>query len=154
MRQLIMLTIDKVMIFRSNFSPGWLSLGIRSLLLPVLLVSSACGTADATKPPPVPAPNAASPTTPKPSATPMPTAQPTPKNGDYPGKGKITKINNEGGSVEMDHEEIVGIMPAMRMEFYVTDKAMLKGLAVGDNVEFLLRYKDGQETISKIGKAK
>ena len=84
----------------------------------------------------------------------MPTAQPTPKNGDYPGKGKITKIDTAGGSVEMDHEEIVGIMPPMRMEFYVTDKAMLKGLAVGENVEFMLRYKDGQETISKITKVK
>ena len=39
--------------------------------------------------------------------------QPTPKNGDYPGKGKITKINNELGSVEMDHEVIVGVMPPM-----------------------------------------
>ena len=84
----------------------------------------------------------------------MPTAQPTPKNGDYPGKGKVTKINNELGSVEMNHEEIIGVMPAMLMEFYVTDKAMLKGLAVGDNVEFILRYTDGQEVISKITKVK
>mgnify|MGYP003831728913 CR=1 FL=1 len=126
------------------------------LILTIVAISffTACGTADATKPPPVPAPNAASSATPKPSATPMPTAQPTPKNGDYPGKGKITKIDTAGGSVEMDHEEIVGIMPPMRMEFYVTDKAMLKGLAVGENVEFMLRYKDGQETISKITKVK
>lgn len=54
----------------------------------------------------------------------------------------------------MDHEEIVGVMPPMLMEFYVTDKAMLKGLAVGDNVEFMHRYEDGRETISKIAKVK
>ena len=84
----------------------------------------------------------------------MPTMQPTPKNGDYPGKGKITKINNELGSVEMDHEEIVGVMPPMLMEFFVTDKAILKGLAVGDKVEFTLKYEDGRETISKIAKVK
>lgn len=116
-----------------------------------LAIFVACGSTDASKTPAATAPNAA---TTKPSATPMPTAQPTPKNGDYPGKGKVTKINNELGSVEMNHEEIVGVMPPMLMEFYVTDKAMLKGLAVGDNVEFMLRYKDGQETISKIAKVK
>lgn len=126
------------------------------LILTIVSISffTACGTADVTKPPAVPAPNVAGPAADKPAATPMPTAQPTPENGDYPGKGKITKIDNSAGSVEMDHEEIVGIMPAMRMEFYVTDKAMLKGLAVGDTVEFMLRYKDGQETISKIEKVK
>ena len=50
--------------------------------------------------------------------------------------------------------KIVGVMPPMLMEFYVTDKAMLKGLSVGDEVDFMLRYKDGQETISKIEKTK
>ena len=115
---------------------------------------TACGGSEANKTPAVPAPNAASPTAAKPAATPMPTMQPTPKNGDYPGKGKITKINNELGSVEMDHEVIVGVMPPMLMEFFVTDKAILKGLAVGDQVDFTLKYEDGRETISKIAKVK
>lgn len=115
-----------------------------------------CPRQDTANVPAVPPPN----TTERPaqktvsSPTPAPTAMPTPKNGDYPGKGKITKITNEPGSVELDHKEIVGVMPPMLMEFYVTDKAMLKGLSVGDDVNFMLRYKDGQETISKIEKAK
>ncbi|MBK6750361.1 MAG: copper-binding protein [Acidobacteria bacterium] len=119
-----------------------------------ITILTACGNTDASKPPTAPAPNAASPAAAKPADSPMPTMQSTPKNGEYPGKGKVTKINNELGSVEMNHEEIVGVMPPMLMEFYVTDKAMLKGLAVGDAVEFMLRYKDGQETISKIEKTK
>ncbi len=129
---------------------------ITKLILTTVAISifSACGSSDAGKPPVAPAPNAASPAAAKPAVSPIPTAQPTPKNGEYPGKGKVTKINNELGSVEMNHEEIVGVMPPMLMEFYVTDKEMLKGLAVGDAVEFMLRYKDGQETISKIEKAK
>lgn len=86
------------------------------------------------------------------SPTPVPTSS-TPKNGDYPGKGTVTKINLEQGSVEMDHEEIVGVMPAMRMEFFVTDKKMLDGLKVGDKVDFVLRYKDHTETIVDIKKA-
>ena len=77
-----------------------------------------------------------------------------PKNGDYPGKGKVTKINISAGSVELDHEEIKGVMPAMRMEFYVSDKELLKALEVGDQTDFLLRYKDGQETIIAITKTK
>lgn len=86
------------------------------------------------------------------SPTPVPTTS-TPKNGDYPGKGVITKINLEAGSVEMNHEEIEGVMPAMLMEFYVTDKKMLDGLKVGDKVDFVLRYKDHTETITNIKKA-
>lgn len=92
-------------------------------------------------------------TAPTPAPTPAATSVP-PKDGDFPGKGKVTKINNELGSVELNHEEIVGVMPAMIMEFYVSDKAMLKGLAVGDQVDFVLRQKGGSETIVKITKAK
>lgn len=87
--------------------------------------------------------------TPKP--TPIP-ASSVIKNGEYPGKGKITKINLGLGSVEMDHEEIKGVMPPMRMEFYVTDKKILDGLSIGDNVDFTLLYKDGTEKIASIKK--
>ena len=77
-----------------------------------------------------------------------------PKDGNYPSKGKVTKINNELGSVELNHEEIVGVMPAMIMEFYVKDKSLLKGLEVGDNVDFVLEYKHPAETIVSIKKIK
>ncbi len=79
-------------------------------------------------------------------------APPIPKDGDYSGKGKVTKINNELGSVELDHEEIVGVMPPMIMEFYVKEKSVLDGLAVGDNVECVLEYKHPSETIVGIKK--
>ncbi len=87
--------------------------------------------------------------------TPSPVAsQPVSKNGDYPGKGKVSKIDLKLGSVEMDHEEIVGVMPPMRMEFFVSDKKLLDGLSVGDKVDFILRYKDGTEILIDIKKAK
>lgn len=54
----------------------------------------------------------------------------------------------------MDHEEIVGVMPPMRMEFYVSDKKLLNGLAVGDQIDFTLRYKDGTEVVTAISKSK
>lgn len=76
------------------------------------------------------------------------------KDGNYEGKGKVTKIDMNIGSVEMDHEEIKDLMPAMRMEFYVTDKALLSPLTVGDSVDFTILYKAGTETITKIAKSK
>lgn len=76
----------------------------------------------------------------------------TPKNGDYAGKGVVTKINIELGSVEFNHEAIKDLMPAMTMEFFVSDKKMLEGLEVGDKVDFVIRYKDRNETIVKIAK--
>ena len=124
------------MVIRANISiTAFLSL---SLFL------AACGGAAATKTSTMPTPDT------KATAQPTPTAHPTPKNGDYPGKGKVTKINNELGSVELNHEKIEGVMEPMIMEFYVSDKALLKGLAVGDQTVFTLRYKDGTEIITAI----
>ena len=79
---------------------------------------------------------------------------PSPKDGDYAGKGTVTKIDLVSGSVEMDHEAVAGLMPAMIMEFFVSDKALLNGLALGDKVDFTILYKGGTETITKIGKTK
>ncbi|NOT46469.1 MAG: copper-binding protein [Acidobacteria bacterium] len=87
------------------------------------------------------------------ASTPVPSASVI-KNGDHPAKGTITKINTALGSVEMDHEEIAGIMPAMRMEFYVLDKGLLDRVSVGDRVDFTLRYKNGTETITAISRSK
>ena len=43
-------------------------------------------------------------------------------------------------------------MPPMIMEFFVKDKAILKGLAVGDNVDFVLEYKHPAETVVSVTK--
>jgi Cu/Ag efflux protein CusF len=87
------------------------------------------------------------------SPTPVPTTA-IPRDGDYPAKGVVTKINTELGSVELNHGDIPGVMPPMLMEFYVSDKKILGGLKVGDNVDFVLRYKHPTETIVQITKAK
>lgn len=71
----------------------------------------------------------------------------------YNGTGKVTKINLEIGSVELDHEEIKGLMPKMIMEFYVADKSELNALKIGDRVDFVVEDKGGAERISSIKKA-
>ena len=87
------------------------------------------------------------------SATPVPTSS-IPENKNYDGKGVVTKINLKDVSVELDHEEIKGLMPKMIMEFFVTKKTELEVLKVGDNVDFVIEYKDGAENIISIKKAK
>ena len=100
----------------------------------------------------------------KPAATISPIASPTvsatvsnpvtpPPAKYYNGTGKVTKINMEIGSVELDHEEIKDLMPKMIMEFYVADKSQLKDLKIGDQVDFVLEDKGGAERISDIKKA-
>jgi len=70
----------------------------------------------------------------------------------FNGKGVVTKINLELGSVELDHEKIEGAMPAMIMEFYVKKKSEIEVLKVGDRVEFVLEENFGQEKITSIKK--
>lgn len=87
--------------------------------------------------------------------TPVPTSSLVlPKDGNYNAMGKVTKINNELGSIELDHGEIPGVMPPMIMEFFVSDKAILQGLAVGDEVSFVLEYKHPAETVVSLTKIK
>jgi|SRR5215213_8717939 len=85
------------------------------------------------------------------TATPVVTPS-IPKDGNYAGRGEVTKINNELGSVELKHEEIKDLMPPMQMEFFVKDKTLLKGLTVGERVDFVVEYKHPTEVITSIKK--
>jgi Cu/Ag efflux protein CusF len=73
---------------------------------------------------------------------------------NFDGTGTVTKINLEAVSVELDHEEIKGLMPKMIMEFYVKEKSELEKLKVGDRVNFVLEDDDGREQIISIKKSK
>jgi Cu/Ag efflux protein CusF len=54
----------------------------------------------------------------------------------YPGVGIVKDLDPKLPMIEIDHEDIRGLMPAMQMQFHVKDKALLDGLAVGDRIEF------------------
>ena len=114
------------------------------IMLAAISIGLSCTKPDTKPANTVPASTATSPK-PAPSA---------PNDGNYNGKGTVTKINLTIGSVEVNHENIEGLMPAMQMEFYVTDKALLNGLAVGDKIDFVIEYKQGTEKINSIKKAK
>lgn len=59
-------------------------------------------------------------------------------NKPYPGSGVVASINKQEGWIEINHEEIKDLMPAMQMEFNVTDKSLLDRAAVGDRVDFTI----------------
>lgn len=84
------------------------------------------------------------------AATPAPTVADKTKIRNFRGTGKVTKINLELVSVELDHEEIKGLMPKMIMEFYVKEKSELERLKVGDAVDFVLEDNAGAERIIEI----
>jgi Cu(I)/Ag(I) efflux system protein CusF len=118
------------------------------LFVTIALLLAACG-GTATNNTTASAPTAQAPAT---QAEPEIPANGIPKDGTYVGKGKITKINAAGGSVEIDHEKIPGMMPPMKMEFNVKSKDLLNGLKVGDEIKFEVEYKHPAETITAIKK--
>ena len=54
----------------------------------------------------------------------------------YQGTGVVKLINLKEGWIEINHEEIKGLMPAMEMEWSVTNRSLLKSVRVGDKVDF------------------
>lgn len=121
---------------------------IKSLLLTLCLLIASCQRQQ------TPTANQSNAQTPPPQASPSNTPAEV-KN--YRGVGTVMKVVTENGygnppSVELDHEEIVGLMPPMRMEFYVKEKSLVSGLKVGDKVDFTIEEKGGTEIISEIKK--
>ena len=56
----------------------------------------------------------------------------------YPGTGIVKILNPKEGWVEIEHEEIKDLMPAMIMEFWVRDPSIMKHVQVGDKVDFIV----------------
>ena len=70
----------------------------------------------------------------------------------YQGDGRVRSTNAKLPSIEIDHQEIKGLMPAMTMEFFVKDKSLLDGLKAGDHIEFTIDNGVGGLVITKIKK--
>ena len=63
----------------------------------------------------------------------------------YPATGIVALINKKEGWIEINHDEIKDLMPAMQMEFWVKDKSLLDKVKVGDRVDFtVVEMKKGE----------
>lgn len=64
----------------------------------------------------------------------------------------IRIINRKEGWIEIDHEEIKGLMPAMQMEFWVKSKSLFDHVKVGDRVDFVIVETEKGEYLTEIKK--
>lgn len=70
----------------------------------------------------------------------------------YPGVGVVKAVDPKAGTIEIDHGDIEGLMPAMQMEFPVTDAAMLNGIAVNDQIDFTVEDHAGTMRVTAVKK--
>lgn len=54
----------------------------------------------------------------------------------YSGVGVVEEINKDTATVQINHEDIPDLMPAMSMPFKVKDRSLLDSISAGDHVEF------------------
>ncbi len=92
-------------------------------------------------------------------AVPITTSSPPPtgpaaavQTNSYQGVGVVKSLNPKLPAIEIDHEDIAGLMPAMQMEFPVTDGALLNGIAVNDRIDFTIENGTGEMRVTAIKK--
>src|SRR5687767_10607796 len=93
------------------------------------------------------------------AATPSPSTSPAATGPEaavvtrsYPGVGTVKALDPKAPSIEIDHEDIEGLMPAMQMEFEVSDGTLLDGLAVNDRIDFTIEDRTGIMRVTAIKK--
>lgn len=89
--------------------------------------------------------------TPKSNSTPTPVSGPAAavQTNQYKGEGVVKAINANAPSIEIDHGDLGALMPAMQMEFPVTDANLLNGLAVNDRIDFTVENApDGMKVVA------
>src|SRR2546422_5481483 len=70
----------------------------------------------------------------------------------YDIKGKVVALDRDKTKVTLDHEDIPGLMKAMKMPFSVEKAKMLEGIQPGDEVEGRLRVTSGDYIITELKK--
>ena len=70
----------------------------------------------------------------------------------YPAVGTVKALNPKAPSIEINHGDIEGLMPAMQMEFDVSDASLLNGLQVEDQIDFTIEDRTGVMRVIAIKK--
>lgn len=71
------------------------------------------------------------------------------QSNQYKATGVVKALNPKGPAIEIDHGDVEGLMPAMQMEFPVTDANLLNGLAVNDKIDFTIENAtDGMKVVA------
>ena len=71
------------------------------------------------------------------------------QSNQYKATGVVKAVNPKGPAIEIDHGDVEGLMPAMQMEFPVTDANLLNGLVVNDKIDFTIENAtDGMKVVA------
>jgi Cu/Ag efflux protein CusF len=70
----------------------------------------------------------------------------------YQGVGVVKSLNPKAPAIQIDHGDIEGLMPAMQMEFPVTDANLLNGIAVNDRIDFTVENGPSEMKVTAIKK--
>ena len=74
------------------------------------------------------------------------------QSNQYKAAGVVKALNPKGPAIEIDHGDVEGLMPAMQMEFEVSDASLLNGIAVNDRIDFTIEDRTGVMRIIAIKK--
>jgi Cu/Ag efflux protein CusF len=74
-------------------------------------------------------------------------------NKRYTATGVVVQINRSEGWIEINHEEIKDLMPAMQMEFWVRDKSLLDKAKPGERVDFTIVETTSGEYLTEMKRA-
>ena len=75
------------------------------------------------------------------------------RSGVYEFRGTIVAVDAPRRIVEIDHEAIPGVMPAMTMPYEVADAGLLSGITPGDRVRGTLRVDSRGYVITALARA-
>lgn len=117
-------------------------------VLTCLVISAGLTLCCTHQPQRVEAPPQASPTIDPAIAAPSPIT-----NKPYPARGVVKLINRKEGWIEISHEPIPDLMPAMEMEWFVEKKSLLDHVAVGDKVNFTIVDTGKAQIITELKRA-
>ena len=87
------------------------------------------------------------------TGSPDPAASSAAPSGVYEIRGTIVAVDTPRRIVEIDHEAIPGVMPAMTMPYEVADAGLLAGISPGDRVRGTLRVDSRGYVITALAKA-
>ena len=136
-----MITILNNIFESAKRDAGWLL-----VIVPLLLITS-CQKPERAAQTAQPTPAMAT------SAKGPPGYPPAVMNQPYPATGVVVLINRKEGWIEINHDEIKGLMPAMQMEFWVKDKSLFDNARAGDRVDFTIVETEKGEYLTELKRA-
>jgi Cu/Ag efflux protein CusF len=80
------------------------------------------------------------------------TTTPAGGNNEYDLRGKVVALDVARPAVTLDHEDVPGLMKAMKMEFPVENPKLLAGIKVGDQVQGRLKKSESGYLITRLEK--